>query len=532
MYPLYQDASSVLEQAGKRKGTLSRLSLAPSIRNKKATLALAAETTRLSKLIDECMQKAELASEEKRFKPFLLKVLVYEVLFGKKKIQGGGEASRLVKGHREKLENALKDVLEKKGIKNIETLSHDNSHRPSQNLKYLRVNTLKTTMQDVVDGLLADSWEQLPYEEFMKALSIRKSKVFCLDPDFDDLLMLRSTSDFHSNKLVSSHFVRIQEKASCMPARVMMEDNDVEFALDACAAPGNKTTHLSALMGNLGKIIALDINQDRVKLLRETVDNMGANNITVMKKDFLSVSASTKPFSHIQVGRKREVGRGEALQEEKRKWMRDRRSATISLHISHMSYAPISSSLIKQDRNRRRNDLSDFVRFRRRRCYTLSASQTYDESYTAQVLTRHARCSIHQQENEDVVQSCLEAKNGDFELKRILPTWTRRGLPVFPDVVSMYVENLSDTLLPIQAEKCVRVTPEEHSMGFFVACFVRKNRSISHESLPADGKESRSSSPSTLHGKVTTSLRKRVMQALLRVYGRRAMVKLLRLMHK
>ena len=47
MYPLYQDASKVLELMEQRKGTANRLSLNSSIRNKKACLAIAAETSRL-----------------------------------------------------------------------------------------------------------------------------------------------------------------------------------------------------------------------------------------------------------------------------------------------------------------------------------------------------------------------------------------------------------------------------------------------------------------------------------------------------
>ena len=47
MYPLYQDASKVLELMEQRKGTANRLSLNHSIRNKKACLAIAAETSRL-----------------------------------------------------------------------------------------------------------------------------------------------------------------------------------------------------------------------------------------------------------------------------------------------------------------------------------------------------------------------------------------------------------------------------------------------------------------------------------------------------
>ena len=46
MFPLYQDASTVLEMMDKRKGTAARLSLSSSILKKKACLALAAETSR------------------------------------------------------------------------------------------------------------------------------------------------------------------------------------------------------------------------------------------------------------------------------------------------------------------------------------------------------------------------------------------------------------------------------------------------------------------------------------------------------
>jgi hypothetical protein len=46
MHPLYRDVCAVLSSADKRKGTIKRLCLAPNIRNKKATLALASETAR------------------------------------------------------------------------------------------------------------------------------------------------------------------------------------------------------------------------------------------------------------------------------------------------------------------------------------------------------------------------------------------------------------------------------------------------------------------------------------------------------
>ena len=49
--------------------------------------------------------------------------------------------------------------------------------------------------------------------------------------------------------------------------------------LDACAAPGNKTTHVAALMKKSGRIIALDIHQERFQMLLKTIKQSGANNI-------------------------------------------------------------------------------------------------------------------------------------------------------------------------------------------------------------------------------------------------------------
>jgi 16S rRNA C967 or C1407 C5-methylase (RsmB/RsmF family) len=46
--------------------------------------------------------------------------------------------------------------------------------------------------------------------------------------------------------------------------------------IDACAAPGNKTIHLVALMRNKGKVIACDADGQRMKTLRKTIEKAGA----------------------------------------------------------------------------------------------------------------------------------------------------------------------------------------------------------------------------------------------------------------
>lgn len=49
--------------------------------------------------------------------------------------------------------------------------------------------------------------------------------------------------------------------------------------LDACAAPGNKTVHLAALMKRKGGIIACELQKERIKRLKETIKLSGASSI-------------------------------------------------------------------------------------------------------------------------------------------------------------------------------------------------------------------------------------------------------------
>jgi len=52
--------------------------------------------------------------------------------------------------------------------------------------------------------------------------------------------------------------------------------------IDACAAPGNKTVHLAALMKGNGKIIACELNKERVKRLKDTVELAGVTSILLI----------------------------------------------------------------------------------------------------------------------------------------------------------------------------------------------------------------------------------------------------------
>ncbi len=83
----------------------------------------------------------------------------------------------------------------------------------------------------------------------------------------------------------------------------MVEPKPGETILDACAAPGAKTTQLGQLMGNRGRIYALDISGTRMRLLRESCRRMGVTNVTALRRDAsLPISLSeAKEFDAILI---------------------------------------------------------------------------------------------------------------------------------------------------------------------------------------------------------------------------------------
>jgi 16S rRNA (cytosine967-C5)-methyltransferase len=79
----------------------------------------------------------------------------------------------------------------------------------------------------------------------------------------------------------------IQDEASMLIAR-LLAPRPGELVADACAAPGTKATHLAELMANRGKIIAMDPQAARLKLVGKAASRLG---IGIIEAHAGSVSA-------------------------------------------------------------------------------------------------------------------------------------------------------------------------------------------------------------------------------------------------
>lgn len=74
----------------------------------------------------------------------------------------------------------------------------------------------------------------------------------------------------------------------------MLAPKEGEIVLDACSAPGGKTTELAEMMNNTGKIIACDVYEHRIKLVEENALRLGIDIIktyeqdaTILKEEFI-----------------------------------------------------------------------------------------------------------------------------------------------------------------------------------------------------------------------------------------------------
>jgi len=85
----------------------------------------------------------------------------------------------------------------------------------------------------------------------------------------------------------------VQDRAAQRIASLLAPQSG-QRVLDACAAPGGKSTHLAELMGDQGEIWAVDRSAARLERLRRNADRLGLNCIRTLAVD-AQVLASEKP---------------------------------------------------------------------------------------------------------------------------------------------------------------------------------------------------------------------------------------------
>lgn len=108
-------------------------------------------------------------------------------------------------------------------------------------------------------------------------------------PELPEGLVVDGPFDAHGHPLWAQGAYMPQSRAAMHVARAV-DPQPGERVLDLCAAPGGKTTHLAALMGGGGQVVAVERHAGRARALSETARRMGAGNVRVEVGD-----ARTRP---------------------------------------------------------------------------------------------------------------------------------------------------------------------------------------------------------------------------------------------
>jgi 16S rRNA (cytosine967-C5)-methyltransferase len=104
------------------------------------------------------------------------------------------------------------------------------------------------------------------------------------DPELPEARIIDGPFDAFASPLWASGASMPQSRASMRVAR-MLDPQPGERVLDLCAAPGGKTTHLAALMGDSGEIVAVEHHAGRARALEATCARMRASIVRVVTAD-------------------------------------------------------------------------------------------------------------------------------------------------------------------------------------------------------------------------------------------------------
>jgi 16S rRNA (cytosine967-C5)-methyltransferase len=130
---------------------------------------------------------------------------------------------------------------------------------------WLRINPVRTTREAFLEALKAAGIEAEPGEH-PQALRLKEHATVRELPGFAD------------------GWFSVQDQSAMKVASALAPEAGWTV-LDECAAPGGKTTHLAELMGGGGRVIASDVDPERLRPLEESCKRLGLTNVEIVRLD-------------------------------------------------------------------------------------------------------------------------------------------------------------------------------------------------------------------------------------------------------
>ncbi|HIK08327.1 MAG TPA: 16S rRNA (cytosine(967)-C(5))-methyltransferase [Trichormus sp. M33_DOE_039] len=154
--------------------------------------------------------------------------------------------------------------LEQLGVEETERLCEWMNQTPTIDL---RINPLRTSMEEV--------------EIALKSAGILARRI----PHLPQALRLIGNTGAIQNLPGFHQGWWVVQDASAQLVSHILDPQAGEVIIDACAAPGGKTTHIAELMQDEGKIIASDRTASRLRKLKANTERLGLHSIEISTGD-------------------------------------------------------------------------------------------------------------------------------------------------------------------------------------------------------------------------------------------------------
>ncbi|XP_067946116.1 28S rRNA (cytosine-C(5))-methyltransferase-like isoform X2 [Watersipora subatra] len=405
-------AASILRDINSKKSTVKTAVYSTVYQNKKQLMSVVCECLRHASILREVLELSSFQLCDKRFKKNeeLALVVLHQHLFGKGLNGCYSKFKKTVDSQKSAIHSATVRVKLRHKVKSLNEIVSSSSNIPVLP-RYIRVNTIVASVSDVLSTFKSSGYE---YIDLDNADSQSSSSWVSVDPDISNLLTLPTSIDLHNHNLLLNGSIILQDKASCLSSFVLNPPSG-SHVIDACAAPGNKTSHLAAIMSNTGLITAFEKNKKRSKILESMLSKAKVTCSKVINADFTQCDVTKySDVEYILVDPSCSGSEDNSYSEERLEKL-----------------ASFQSVILKK---------------------ALSFPRVKKVVYST--------CSVHSKENEQVVRDVLTQMEGRFTLEEALPSWSHRG------------ETL-DEEFPLGVN-CIRASPQTtKTIGFFLALFTK-----------------------------------------------------------
>ncbi|EGW34431.1 uncharacterized protein SPAPADRAFT_149300 [Spathaspora passalidarum NRRL Y-27907] len=448
---LYFDSEPYLKPSTTQKGSLQSRIFSDSLKSSpKQVYALVYSTLKYRPYIQQVIKKSKIETspsiKKLRISRELLEMLVHDLCFSARgRINSGNHPIKTAfLEHKTRLVAEFTKLKLKYKVKDVSELAveEENDETP---VRWFRINTIKCNSEDFFDK---HTW-------FAKLQPVNSIKditdcgMIYKDDYIPNLYGIHPKEKLTSTDAYKSGEVIIQDRASCFPAHILNEINDYhDQVIDACAAPGNKTTHAASYLVKPGSIVyAFERDAKRAQILKKmcAIATGDKDLIHITHCDFTSTTPSDFP------------------------------EVTGLVVDPSCSGSGIFGRALQDSLNDNAGeDEVDLERLNKLAGFQFKIVK-HAMSFPKARKVVYSTCSIHATENEQVVVDLLrdgEIKKMGWKLaprSMVLSNWERRGWE--QEFTSIAATNEECVKL---AGGCVRANPKEDGgIGFFAACFIR-----------------------------------------------------------